>query len=210
VDCRSLSTLKEKSIMLKMTHRIILAVGMVLALGQGRAEALPGQTIEEVAAWIQAHPTLQPASGETLLVRKSDTAAQRFTFQAAISPPGRATAGGSSGMIRSEQISLFDVINGVSRDRLEESLRTIYGLDLYQDFAQAVPIYQYPSQETLDQAQRQNTPLLAALQGEVREGRRYAYWLEVAQSRSGLTYTGQITVFLKEDMDNLEIELRNR
>jgi hypothetical protein len=194
--------------MLKM-QSMILAIGLTLSINPHQAIALPGQTVEETAAWIQAHPTLRPASGETLLIRKSDTAAQRFTFEASILPPGRAAAG-SGGVIRTEQISFFDVINGVSRDRLEEALRTIYGLEVYQDYAQAISIYQYPSPETLIQAQNQNAPLLAALQGEIREGNRYAYWLEIAQTRDGVAYTGQISVFLRNDIEILEAELRDR
>lgn len=69
------------------------------------ANALPGQMVEEAIAWIQAHPTLQPA-GETLLVRKSDTPAHRFTFEASTHSPGRAMLGNGN-LIRLEQLSLF-------------------------------------------------------------------------------------------------------
>jgi hypothetical protein len=172
--------------------------------------ALPGQTVDEVVAWIQAHPTLQPASGERLLVRKSDTPARRFTFQASIAPPGRASAAESTGFIRSEQITLFDIVNGVTRDRLEETLRVIYGPDISQDYAQARVLYTYPDPQRLSQAQNQNAPLVSALQGELREGDRFAYWLEIAQNQAGLAYTGQITVFLKDDINKLNTELQTR
>ncbi len=186
----------------------MLALGMWLATSGG-AIALPGQSVEEAIAWIRANPTLQPAIGETLLVRKTDTAAQRFTFEASTQPPGRAGIG-SSGIIRSEQISFFDMINGVSFDRLEASLRAIYGVEIQQDFAQAPIVYQYPTSEALSQAQNQNAPLLAALQGELRQGERYAYWLEVVQTRNGMAYTGQISVFDKNDLTTLETILRDR
>lgn len=193
---------------MKIKQSLMLAIGL-LAMSSHRANALPGQTVAEVAAWIQANPTLQPARGETLLVRKSDTAAQRFTFEASIQAPGRA-ATGTPGTIRSEQISFFDMINGVTRDRLEESLRSIYGVELYQDYAQAQVVYQYPSPETLSQAENQNAPLLAALQGEIRQGDRYAYWLETAQTRSGVAYTGQISIFSPNDVSGLTTEMQNR
>ncbi|MGB3761410.1 MAG: hypothetical protein WBA07_34370, partial [Rivularia sp. (in: cyanobacteria)] len=47
----------------------------------GTARALPGQPMEDVEIWIKAHPTLSPRSGERFLVTKTDTAAQRFSFQ---------------------------------------------------------------------------------------------------------------------------------
>lgn len=188
----------------------ILSLGLLLTTLSGQAQALPGQSVAEVSAWIQAHPTLQPASGETLLVRKSETAAQRFSFEASLLAPGRAAPSGNPGTISREQITIFDVINGVSRDRLEESLRAIYGPDLYQDYAAATVVYEYPTAENLIQAQNQGAPLLEAIQGEIRRGDRYAYWVETAQSRTGVAYTGQITVFRLDDIEKLEIEMRER
>jgi hypothetical protein len=187
-----------------------VSLGVLLALGAGRASALPGQTTEEVAAWIQAHPTLRPASGERLLVRKSDTAARRFTFQASILQPGRVVPARDAGVIRTERMTLFDIANGVTPERLEESLRVIYGLDVFQDYERARVVYAYPGPMTAIQARRQNTPLRTALQGEIKQGNRYAYWMELAQNPNGKTYTGQMTVFLKDDLTKLETELRNR
>lgn len=178
-----------------------VSVGFLLVIGGGCANALPGQTTEEVVAWIQAHPTLRPASGETLLVRKSDTPAQRFTFQALTSSPGRAVPLGTPGMIRTEQISLFDTVNGVSAERLENSLRVIYGPEVYQDYSQAELVYDYPVPDS-------DSPL--SLRGEVRQGDRYAYWVETAQNQAGVSYTGQISVFLHEDIDKVVGELQER
>lgn len=45
------------------------------------------------------------------------------------------------------------------------------------------------------------------MQGEVRQGDRYAYWIETVQTRSGEAYNGQIHVFLIEDINKLEAEL---
>lgn len=188
----------------------VLTLGTLLTLAGSPASALPGQTPEEVAAWIQAHPTLRPNSGEKLLVRKSDSAARRFTFQASVMQVGKIAPAQNSGVIRTERFSLFDMTNGVTKERLEESIRTIYGLNVFQDYAQAQIVYAYPGPTVVDQSINQRTPLLEALQGELRSGDRFAYWLELAQTRQGYAYSGQITVFLKEDLDKLETELRNR
>lgn len=196
--------------MWKQLKSSVFWAGIVLAFGATESFALPGQTADEVAAWIQANPTLRPGLGERLLVRKSDTPAQRFTFLASPIPPGLATPIGPIGLIRSEKISLFDLINGVSRDRLEESLRVIYGLDIYQDYAGARTVYQYPTPEMVAAGQRQNEPLLSLLQGELRLGNRYAYWVEVANTRGGRPQTGHISVLLPQHLDTLEAELRNR
>lgn len=197
---------------LKFTICHYLFLGLFIALSGSRANALPGQTTKEVTAWISANPTLQPYSGETLLVKRSDSAAQRFTFEASFFSPGRATVFpvGSSSIIRTERFDLFDLINGVTPARLEESLRVIYGLAIYQDYQRARVVYAYPNPETVNLARNRNAPLLAALQGELRLGDRFAYWIEVSQPPQGFPIMGRMTVFLKEDLDKIEAELRNR
>jgi hypothetical protein len=176
---------------------------------QPGVNALPGQTSEEVAAWMQANPTLQPESGETLLVKKSDTPAQRFTFQASTLEPGRiAPSLGPAGIIRTERFEMFDLVNGVNSARLQETLRIIYGLDIYQDFQQARVVYAYPNPATVDLARSRNAPLLESLQGELRVGSRFAYWLEVPQPREGNPIMGRMTILLKEDLAKVETELR--
>ena len=174
------------------------------------AQALPGESTEEVLTWIQAHPTLQPRTGEKLFVVKSDTASQRFTFQASVLPPGKITFTKDRSTIRTERITLFDAINGVSLERLEESLRVIYSLDIYQDYKNAAVAYQYPNQSAINQARLTKTPIREALQGQIRIGDRFAYWVEIAQPKQGKAITGKITVLLKQDLDKLETELRNR
>lgn len=182
---------------------------LVIMLGVGApAQALPGQTSDEVAAWIKANPTLRPSPGERFLVTKSSTAAQRFTFEATLLPPGRIKAAPNAGIIRSERLSLFDVLNGITLNRLQESLRAIYGLDVSQDFDRARVLYAYPSEAIIQQAITANKPLLASLQGELRQGDRYAYWLEIAQTPEGYAYAGRLTVFLKNDISKLEAELK--
>ncbi|MEC4991348.1 MAG: hypothetical protein SAJ37_21655 [Oscillatoria sp. PMC 1068.18] len=187
-----------------------LLITIFLTLTGIRANALPGQSSQRVAAWIEGHPTLSPRLSTGLIVKKIDTPARRFTFEAREIPPGRIGFNANPGIIRSESISFYDVISGVSFTRLAEALRTIYGLDIYQDFNLASVIYSYPTPETTELARRQNRPLLAAQKGELRLGSRYAYWVEIAETETGIAYNGEITVFLKEDLDKIETELRAR
>ncbi|MBW4616488.1 MAG: hypothetical protein KME21_25105 [Desmonostoc vinosum HA7617-LM4] len=179
-------------------------------LFDSKANALPGQSTEEVSAWIKAHPTLRPRSGEQLLVQKSDTAAQRFTFLASVLPPGKVAFAKDRSIIRSERFSMYDAINGMTFQRLQESLRVIYGFDIYQDYERAQVIYQYPNQSAINSARHAKTPIKEALQGELRVGDRYAYWVEIAQPKVGKAFTGQMTILLKTDLDKLQAELRTR
>ncbi|MCJ8281778.1 MAG: hypothetical protein MJK14_18455, partial [Rivularia sp. ALOHA_DT_140] len=94
--------------------------------------------------------------------------------------------------------------------KLKESLRRIYGLDIYQDFKQAKVVYEYPNRSAINAARFAKRPIREALKGELRVGSRYAYWAEVAEAKNGKSFTGQMTVFLKSDLDKLEEELRNR
>ncbi len=188
----------------------VLSLGILFTLGGNRADALPGQSTDRVVAWINAHPTLRPGVGDGLLVNKSNTPAQRFTFQATVLPPGRVTAPRDRGTIRTERISFYDMINGVTPDRLKESLRVIYGPVIYQDYQRARLVYDYPAPETVDLARRQSRSLLAAQQGQLLLGERYAYWMEITRTDSGKAFNGQLTVFLREDLDKLETELRDR
>ena len=185
-------------------------LALLIAITAERAIALPGQTVDEVAAWIQANSTLLPASGETLMVRKSDTPARRFSFEALMVSPGRAAAGEGRGTIRTERVTLFDMTNGVTPDRLATMLRNIYGDQIYQDFNQANLVYRYPTSEQAAAAENRDAPLLNSLQGEIRQGNQFGYWIETVQTRDGQAYNGQINVFLLEDINKLEAELRNR
>ncbi|UKO96483.1 hypothetical protein [Nostoc sp. UHCC 0870] len=194
---------------------LICACSLVSGLGVGmvfdtKANALPGQSTEDVGTWIKAHPTLRPGRGEKLYIQKSDTAAQRFTFQASVLPPGRVEFSKDRSRIRYERLAMYDAVNGMSFQRLQESLRVIYGLDIYQDFKNAQTIYEYPNQSAINSARFAKTPIREALRGELRVGDRYAYWVEIAQPRTGKAFTGQMTVLLKTDLDKLEAELRNR
>ncbi len=196
--------------MKRVKLRSVLLLGIILALAGNRANALPGQVTQEVTAWINANPTLKPAIGDGLLVQRSNSPAQRLTFQATVLPPGKVNVSPDRVTVRTETISLFDMVNGVTRDRLQEALRVVYGLDIYQDYQRASVVYTYPSPQVLDQSRRENRPLLAAQQGELRLGDRYAYWVEVTKTESGKAFNGQVTVFLPEYMDKMKTELSDR
>lgn len=174
------------------------------------AQALPGQTRTEVTAWINTNPTLRPAQGDGLTVQRFNTAARRFAFVASVLPVSSLISLRENNVIRKEQISFYDVVDGISTNTLEESLRTIYGADIYQDYIRARITYQYPSREQVELARRQNLPLLAARQGEIRLGDRFGYWLEITKGEDSLVANGQITVFLREDIFPLENELRSQ
>ncbi|MBD1834622.1 hypothetical protein H6F61_18435 [Cyanobacteria bacterium FACHB-472] len=188
----------------------VLSLGILLALGASRADALPGQRTEEVTAWINSNPTLRPAVGDGLIVQKSNTPAQRFTFQATVFPPGRITSIRERGTIRSERFNFYDQINGVTPERLKESLRVIYGPDIYQDYDRSRLVYEYPTPLSVDLSRRQALPLVRAQQGQLRLGERFAYWMEIVKTKEGKAYNGQMTVFLREDLDKMETELRDR
>jgi hypothetical protein len=175
------------------------------------AQALPGQRPSQVLDWIKAHPVLRPKSNERLLVRKSDTASRRFEFQASVFIPGFAVMRGDPNRIRSEQIRFFDIVNGVTKSRLEESLRAIYGPEIMRDYATAKQVYAYPTTAMALRSQKRNaSPILMALQGELRQGKKYAYWVELLQNNRGSANSGQITVFELDNLLKLEEELRKR
>lgn len=189
---------------------IVLLFPFTVPLVPSTANALPGQSTDAVAAWITANPTLRPGIRDGLRVTKSSTPAQRFTFQASVLPPGRVMPPKDRGTIRTERMTFFDAINGITLDRLRESLRVIYGATVYEDYDRAQLVYDYPVPNAIDLARRQNRSLLELQQGELRVGERYAYWLEITKNDGDKAFNGQITVFLKEDLGKLETELRDR
>lgn len=198
-----------------MKRNLLFLVPVVLfplscSLFSSTANALPGESAETVAAWMNANPTLRPEIGQGLRVTKRDTAAMNFTFQASVLPPGRVTPPEERGIIRSERMTFYDKINGVTFNRLREALRAIYDPIIYQDYDRARVVYEYPTPQLIDLARRQNRPLLAQQQGELRLGERYAYWLEVTKIDGDKAYNGQVTVFLRDDVDKLASELRDR
>ncbi|MEP0982751.1 hypothetical protein [Leptolyngbya sp. FACHB-17] len=175
------------------------------------AQAIPGQTIDEAAVWMQSNSTIRPSQNEKFLVRRVNTAAQQLTFDASLYPPGKITRLAPGGrIIRSETLSLFDMRNGVTLNRLRDSVRLIYGLEIAQDFAASTIVKSYPTEARIQEAVTQQNSQIAALQGELRQGERFAYWLEIAQTENGRAYSGQLTVFLLDDLEKLRSELTNR
>lgn len=179
-----------------------LGLSSFACLAGGPAAALPGQSVPAAEAWIQGNPTLRPTAEERLVVNRVDTPAQRFSFQASVFPVSGVATTGTSSLIRTESFSLFDLINAVHQVRLEESLRAIYGAEIYTDYRRAQTLHSYPAEASLPS----ETALL--LQGEVRQGERYAYWLELASDQSGNVYSGKMIVFLPEDLPGLLERLR--
>ena len=200
----------QKPVKAKSPTKYFVLLPFYFFLFSSPAKALPGESTETVATWINAHPTLRPNVIDGLRVRQSETAAQQFTFEASVLPPGELTFVKDRGVIRTERMAFYDQINGVTTDRLKESLRTIYGPAVYQDYQRARLVYDYPSPETIDLARRQNRPLLAAQEGELLLGDRYAYWVEVTKTESGKAFYGHLMIFQKEYLDKLETQLRDR
>lgn len=167
-------------------------------VGSPPSYALPGGSVPAVEAWIQGNPTLSPQPGERLRIHRTDSPALRFTFQASIFPVSGVAPVSGTNLIRTERFSFFDLINGVDGNRMEESLRDIYGPEIYADYRRAIPLYSYPNPDSPTLA---NPDVL--LQGEVREGDFYAYWLEIASDQAGTAYSGRMAVFLKADLPKL-------
>ncbi|MDB9312479.1 hypothetical protein PN462_05130 [Spirulina sp. CS-785/01] len=184
-------------------------LGSLLCLGvlATPSYALPGQRTETVAAWIAGNPALRPTARDGLTVKRTSTAAQRFEFRASIFPPGLVSSIGNPGTIRSETFSIVDRINGVSQMQLEQSLREIYGLDIYQDYLRGQILHSYHSEQTLEMSRRLALPGIAAQRGEIRLGEGFAYWVELTSNGEGEVYAGQLTVLLMEDVEKLEREL---
>ncbi len=186
-----------------------LAIGTSLGLGS-IAQALPGQGSDEVLLWMKSNPGIRPSTGEKLTIRRNNGPSQRMSFEASLLAPGRITPLNSGGRIRSETLTLFDMLYGVSEARLEESIRSVYGLAVHRDFQKAQVIYSYPTPIAENQALKANQPIAAALKGELRRGDRYAYWTEILRNREGLNYGGKVVVFLAEDLPKVEGEIKGR
>lgn len=187
--------------MKKLPLTAVAIASFITAVISSPASALPGDSPSAVSAWIAAHPTLGPSGGDTLLIKKTDTAARRFIFRASTSIAGE--IGTSSSVIRSEEMNFFDMINGVTPQRLSESLRVVYGATVYDDYRQSDVVCAYPSRDAIDASVSQNLQLARAIRGQVRQGKNFGYWLEVIPTDTGIAYNGSITLFLLEDLDKV-------
>ena len=185
--------------------------GAQLALGWGMALAtmgllaqpgftIPGQSIPVAESWIRNNPTLSPAPNERLSLNRTPSPGQRFSFQASLFPVAGALPTNAHRVIRTERFTLVDHANDITVDRLEESLRLIYGPQIFNDYRQGTILFEYPTEMVAD------NPNLN-LVGAVRSGERFAYWYELAYSESGTAYLGRMAVFLKEDLPQLRDRL---
>ncbi|MEO1591498.1 MAG: hypothetical protein AAFU71_09425 [Cyanobacteria bacterium J06632_22] len=173
------------------------------------AQAAPGQSVDEVKAWMQGHPTLRATAGERLQVQRTETPARRFTFRASIFPIGGTSNDDDTpailnrdinrSQIRTETFMLVDVVDGVEYADLEEALRVIYGPDLYADYRRSSSTRLYP----VSSPSRLLRPHRSDARGQVRVGDAYGYWLELIPNPDGTVNTGSITVVLPEDVDQL-------
>ena len=194
------------------TAGAIALLGSVGILCSG-AQALPGDLQDDVRTWIEANPSFRESQINNLRVTRFNTAAQKFTFEASLYSPTFINEG-TNGLIRSEELSFFDVTNGVSFERLQEALRTVYGVNIYQDFVSAREVYSYPDIATINRSKRQNLLTLRAQTGKLYEGDRFAYWVEIIKAdpdNSDFANRGKIVVLQKgADLANLESQLANR
>jgi len=175
---------------------------LVLAAPAG---ALPGQPEPVVADWIRTHGVLSPAPHERLLVRKSDTAARRFEFEASATLPGMAAfPGDKANIIRSERLSFFDLANPVTTDRLQETLRSIYGPEIMMDFAGATVVYRYPPATIPPES------TLGLIRGEIRTGSSFGYWWEQVERAPGQPHSGRLVIFEKANADKIQAEIARR
>jgi hypothetical protein len=194
----------------KVLSACLLACG--LCLGTSPSYAIPGQSVDEAKAWMQAHPTLRASPRERLVLSRADTPSRRFTFQASVFPaggygsPGILTANRNLGIIRVERFTLIDLVDGVTPERLEESLRVLYGADIYADYRRAQAVYIYPDSSPTTLLR----PSRSAVRGELLEGDDFGYWFEVLPDANGVIQTGIVSILLKEDIPRLQTFLAER
>lgn len=176
------------------------------------AVALPGQTADEAEAWMQAHPALRARPSERLSIRRGDTPSQRYTFHGSLFGPGGGSAesllvrrhSGETIMVRSEKFTLVDIVRGVSIPRLEDSLRSLYGAEIYADYRRAQSVIVYSPGRPADRGTEQ------AHRSHLLEGNLYAYLIELLPNADGNIHTGAVTVMLREDVPAIQEGLRNR
>ncbi|MEB3267494.1 MAG: hypothetical protein VKJ09_03045 [Leptolyngbya sp.] len=178
-----------------------MGMGLWAVLGGG-AIAVPGNSVSNVEAWIQSHPTLRPGPNERLVVNRADTPARRFRFRATVIPVTGLSPDLVLGRtIRTEETTLVDMVDGITTNRMEEALRAIYDATIYNDYRRAPVVYRYINR---------NTPTYAngiVRQGELRQGERFAYWIERVGNPDGFDTIGTLTVFLLEDLPALQADL---
>ncbi|MEO1621790.1 MAG: hypothetical protein AAFU53_12270 [Cyanobacteria bacterium J06632_3] len=195
----------------KLLHVGITMTGLWLGLISS-AIALPGQTIDEAAAWMQAHPSLRARPSERLSIRRNNTPSQRYTFHGSVFGPSGGSGeslllrqhSGETIMVHSERFTLVDIVRGVNIPQLEDSLRSLYGAEVYADYrrAQTVIVYSPDRPEERGSAIASRSHLL--------EGDLYGYLIELMPDDSGQLQTGAVTVMLREDIPAIQEGLQER
>ncbi|MEM7063652.1 MAG: hypothetical protein AAF572_10870 [Cyanobacteria bacterium P01_B01_bin.77] len=188
---------------------LALGIGLPCWLSGSPSYGLPGYSVNETKTWMQGHPTLRAESREGLRVHRADIPSRRFTFQASVFPIGGFQQAGDSSIwsdsnrqanlsiIRREEFTLVDYDEPITIARLEESLRIIYGPETYADYRRADLIDGYTTE-------------FSAIQGEVRLGTVYAYWIEITPDVNGVDTIGKLNVILPEDVTRLQSYLQRQ
>lgn len=187
----------------KRGAQVALGLGLswvALAIGVPPVQAIPGQSATIAESWIRNNPTLSPAPNERLSIHRTPSPGQRFSFQASLFPVAGVMPTNARRIIRTERFTLVDHANDITVDRLEESLRLIYGSQIFNDYRQGELLFEYPTDQATD------NPNLT-LVGAVRTGERFAYWYELAYGESGIPYLGHMAIFLKDDLPSLRERL---
>ncbi|MEM8505472.1 MAG: hypothetical protein AAF716_20255 [Cyanobacteria bacterium P01_D01_bin.1] len=174
------------------------------------AWALPGQTINEAAAWMQAHPTLRSHPSEGLSIRRESTPSRRYTFHGSVFEPGGGSGesllvrrhSGEEVVIQSEKLTLVDIVSGVSIPRLEDSLRSIYGAEVFADYRRAESLLVFSTGRLEDRG------TVRAMRSQLLKGDLYAYLIELMPNEDGALQTGAVTVMLRENASGLAESLR--
>ena len=190
----------------------LTGIGLGATVFASSARALPGQTIDEAAAWMQAHPTLRALPSEGLSIRRESTPARRYTFHGSVFAPGGSSGdsllvrrhSGEEVMIHTEKLTLVDIISGVSIPKLEDSLRSIYGAEIFADYRRAESLLVFSMGHPADRG------TLRATRSQLLAGDLYAYLVELIPTEDGELQTGAVTVMLKENAPALAENLRDR
>ncbi|TVP66897.1 MAG: hypothetical protein EA342_10530 [Leptolyngbya sp. LCM1.Bin17] len=167
------------------------------------AIALPGQSVRVVETWMRNNPTLRPRPHERLTINRVAAPGQRFIFQASVFPVTGVQPDVNRRTIRTERFTFVDHANPITSDRLEESLRLIYGPEVFNDYRQAEELYRYPLGAGTAATDNPNL----RLRGHVRQGEQFAYWQELAYDQNGHAYLGRMAVLLKADLPLLQAHL---
>lgn len=183
--------------------------GVLVGWATAPVQAIPGQTTDVAAAWVRDNPVLNPGPGETLLIQRTEPDGTRFTFQSQVAPPGRLTTPPDREMIRSERMTFF-VPGGVTPELLEQSIQDIYGPEIAADLETSEEVLRYPSPEVLAAPVTDENFLQRAIQGVIRQGEQFVYWLELTQNRDGTVQQGQVVIFEPEWLPKVQKEVEER